>query len=205
MEKQVEIDQYEFSRYTTKNRWCSYWHQINEVSKINPTKVLLIGIGDWLVVDCIRRLGIKVLTLDFDEKFKPDYLGSVTDIQKILGEEKFDCILCAQVLEHIPYEKFETTIEQLSFYTDYLIVSLPNRGFKTVLTMQISKLKPVSLVLSLPQFYKKWHFDGEHYWEIGTNGYSLERVKKTFLKYYHIKNTYLVNEMPYHRFFILAK
>jgi hypothetical protein len=49
-------------------------------------------------------------------------------------------------------------------------------------------------------------FDGEHYWEIGKDGYPLSRIKNDIQKIGSlIQRTYRVLEYPYHRFFVLQK
>jgi len=49
-------------------------------------------------------------------------------------------------------------------------------------------------------------FDGEHYWEIGKEGYPLQKVMDEMRRAgFKIEKTYRVFEHPYHRFFVLAK
>ena len=46
MVKQVESNHYYKEAYDTKDRFISYWHQINEIIMLNPDSVLEIGIGN---------------------------------------------------------------------------------------------------------------------------------------------------------------
>ena len=55
----------------------------------------------------------------------------------------------------------------------------------------------------VPKFYKKWTFDGEHYWEIGTSNYSLSYVKNKIVNSFNIINTFSPINNLYHKFFIL--
>ena len=57
---QVDKKIYNFRDYVLKERWISYWHQINEVmnSKKPGAKVLLIGAGDRIVPDILRGVDI---------------------------------------------------------------------------------------------------------------------------------------------------
>ena len=49
MKPQVEPNHYFNESYNSKERFISYWHQINEIIKLKPKKVLEIGIGNGFV------------------------------------------------------------------------------------------------------------------------------------------------------------
>jgi hypothetical protein len=49
-------------------------------------------------------------------------------------------------------------------------------------------------------------FSGEHYWEIGERGYSLDRIKQVINSLdLEIVKTFLTKERPFQRFFIIKK
>jgi len=108
---QVPKEQYFTINYCTKERFLSYWYQINEVFKLHPSNVVEIGVGNKFVSDCLKRADINVLTVDIDPNLKPDYVCSVTDLSKI--KTKFDVVLCAQVLEHLPFYEFEKSLSEI--------------------------------------------------------------------------------------------
>ncbi len=203
-EKQVSATHYGFDRYINKNRWFSYYSQILEVLNSKAENVLIIGVGDGLVPLCIEKLGIKVKTFDFDIELNPDYVGDIINIKNILGNIQFDCILCCQVLEHIPYNHFNDILNSLETISKIVILSLPYRH-KTLLgfSLKLPKFKNTSKVITIPCFWRKLEFNGEHYWEIGVSGYSLRKVIQDIKNYFKIERTYLVKENTYHRFFIL--
>ena len=213
MEVQVETSHYDFSNYVNQDRWNSYYQQIFEASKCKGKNILYIGTGDGIVVDVLRKIGKNVKTLDFDKNLKPDYVGSVTEIKKILGKDKFDVILCCQVLEHIPYPEFENIIKQFSECTkEKLILSLPNNNRK--ISFAISAPKPIKnrkkLLLFKHRFAKNWDINnqgyGEHYWEIDAKGCPTKKeIKNIIRKYFSKLNFYTLFENPYHMFFILEK
>ena len=47
---QVAPDHYFNKSYDTKERFISYWRQINEIIKLGPNRVLEIGIGNGFVI-----------------------------------------------------------------------------------------------------------------------------------------------------------
>jgi len=62
-------------------------------------------------------------------------------------------------------------------------------------------------VFTLPSFRKRVHrFDGQHYWEIGKDGYPLSRICQEFAAAgFVVRDQERSFEMPYHRFFTLAR
>jgi protein-L-isoaspartate O-methyltransferase len=79
MKKQVDKSHYEFGKYVPKPRWASMWHQLDEVIKLNPERVLEIGPGPGLFKALAGAMGIHVETLDLDPDLKPDHAASVLD------------------------------------------------------------------------------------------------------------------------------
>ncbi|MDI3501048.1 MAG: hypothetical protein PWP22_819 [Thermoanaerobacter sp.] len=199
---QVPKEHY-FKGYDTKDRWISYWYQINEVLKTNPETVLEVGIGNKTVSDYLKKLGICVTTVDIDEDLEPDYVCSVTELSKYFEENSFDTVLCAEVLEHMPFEYFETALEELwKVSKKYIILSLPHFGLGFNLSLKIPLLRRINLTIKVP-LPLKHKFDGQHYWEIGKKGYPLRKIKTVLSRKYYIEKTYLLPENLYHRFFVL--
>ena len=64
MKKQVEKEHYRFSRYMTKERWCSIWHQLDEVLRLQPNNVLEVGPGAGLFKALAGNFELKIDTLD---------------------------------------------------------------------------------------------------------------------------------------------
>lgn len=199
-EKQIEKSHYEFSRYMSKQRWCSLWHQIDEIQKLKPKSVLEIGPGPGLFKTIIANLGIIIETLDIDPDLRPDHVASATDIP--FDDGFFDVVCAFQMLEHLPYE-----------------VSLKAFG-------EMVRVSSRSVVISLPDAQRVWHyhigsndflvprlqlvvpvhkFEGEHYWKINKRGYSLARVTDDLTKKIRLAKTYRVYEYPFHRFFVFVR
>jgi hypothetical protein len=198
------LKHYSFCSYVTKKRWISYWYQIMEIIAFNPRNVLVIGCGDGIVVDCLKKYGLSVDTFDLFADFNPTYLGSVTEIKSILGAKKYDCILCCQVLEHVPFKDFESIISQLkTLATKSLILSLPQKYSKIEFSLVLKDIKFPKILYAIPKKNRKLAPNGEHCWEIGVKGSSLKQVVTVLNKYFILSKQYAVPENPYHRFFIL--
>lgn len=193
---------YSFEKYVYFSRWISYWYQINEVLNLKPKNCLIIGVGDGIVVDIIKKYIGEVKTLDIDEELKPDFITSVEKIP--LQDASFDVILCAEVLEHLPFNKFDDSLNELRRLSKkYVILSLPHFGPIIKLNFKIPFLKEVKTIIKIPFPIK--HKINEHHWELGKRGYSLERVRRVIRKYFKIEKEFIPFDNQYHHFFRLKK
>ena len=203
MSKQVNKEHYA-DNYNSKRRFASFWHQIDETLKTNPTNVLEIGKGSGFFSAFIASEGIDIKTLDIADDLQPDIIASVLDMP--MSDNSFDTITCCQVLEHLPYDFFEKALREIARVTkENIIISLPDASMGWYYALHIPAYGRVEFMLQLPMFVKKQHvFDGEHYWEIGKKGYPLNLILKAFdTAGLALINTYRVIENPYHRFFVL--
>jgi len=200
---QVTKQHYSFSSYLNLPRWYSYWNQIDECIKLKPNSVLIIGVGDNIVAKILSDNIAVVHTFDIDQTLNPTFCGNLLEIQNIISQ-RYDVILCCQVLEHLPYENFEAVLLQLSHLSKFLILSLPYCHHKLI-DFNLSLLKyKFNINLSIPRFYKQWNFDGQHYWEIGCKGYGLKKINQSIQKFFHLNNRYQSRINSYHYFYILS-
>jgi len=115
---------------------------------------------------------------------------------------------CSEMLEHLPYGDFPKALSEIHRVSRrYALLSLPDSTRVYRLDIQIPKIGELKMLIRLQRLKVPRHkFDGEHYWEIGKAGYPLRRVMGEMQRAgFEIKKTYRVFEMPYHRFFVLAK
>jgi predicted SAM-dependent methyltransferase len=192
-----------FKGYDTKERWISYWHQISEVLETGKKNVLEVGKGNGAISDYLKKRGINITTVDIDPNLNPDYTCSVTELTKNFPPNSFDVILCAEVLEHLPFQFFEKAVDELySITKDYVIISLPYCGHNIRFLFEVSVIGGKSFKLKIPQSYK--HNNPEHYWEIGTEQ-TIKEVLTIMEKRFKITKNYLPMENMYHNFFVLRK
>jgi len=206
MKPQTEPNHYFNEFYDSKERFISYWHQINEIIKLEPGKVLEIGIGNGFVSKYLKERNLNIITLDIDKKLNPDMVGSVLNIP--FTDSSFDVVSCCELLEHLPYENFYKAVSEIFRVSkSYSVLSLPDKNRVCRLYIQIHKIVISKKLLPLPPISVPIHkFDGEHYWEIGKAGYPLSKITKDIQKAgFKIEKTYRIFENPYHRIFILRK
>lgn len=207
MKKQVDKSHYEFKKYLNKQRWASMWHQLDEILKFEPKKVLEIGPGPGVFKVICSQFGIKVETLDIDPELNPDHIALANEMP--FFDNMFDVVCAFQMLEHVPYEKsLQVFSEMARVARKGIVISLPDarRVFPFAFYIPLIGLKWLHIVR--PHIGRKKHlFDGEHCWEINTVGYPLTRISTDLQLTASVEllRTYRVHEHPYHRFFIFKK
>jgi ubiquinone/menaquinone biosynthesis C-methylase UbiE len=197
---------YSFKNYSNQTRWASYWHQIDEIFNCKPNSILEIGIGDSFLSCYIKNhTKIEYASLDKAKEACPDILGSVENIP--LNDESVDLVCAFEILEHLPYEQFETSLKEIFRVTrKNAIISLPYWGRHFSFEFRLPYFKKIRWQYKLNIFPIKHAFDGEHYWEIGKEGYPLIKIKKNIVEAgFSIKKDFLAFYSPYHYFFVLEK
>lgn len=204
--KTEEQAQYFNIDYDHKGRFCSYWHQINEIISLNPAKVLEVGVGNGFVSRYVKDKGVNIITSDIDSRLKPNVVGSIMVLP--FTNESFDIVVCFEVLEHLPYDNFSGALEEIYRVSDkYAILSLPDHTAVYRLYIELPRIKPIKKLIQHP-FPRPIHheFDGEHYWMIGKAQYPLTRIERDIERTgFKIIKTYRVFEFYGHRFFLLIK
>lgn len=149
MEKQVERSHYEFSRYMTKARWASVWHQLDEVIKQNPKSVLEIGPGPGIFRNIAVNVGLNFKTLDLDPELNPDYIGSAVALP--LFDNSFDVVCAFQVLEHMPFDTSMKALQEMCRVAKKnAIISLPEAGYCWANTISLPYVRKVQFIIKNP-------------------------------------------------------
>lgn len=201
--KQVNKTHYEFKNYMSLERWCSVWHQVDEIINLAPQRVLEIGPGPGVFKQTAALFDIHVETLDLDPELKPDHVGSATALP--FKDNAYDVVCAFQMLEHLPYEvSLQAFAEMVRVSGRYVVISLPDARTMWRYQLQIPRFGIYTFLVPRPRLKAPVHeFDGEHHWEINKRGYPLDRIINDFTAAgAKLIKTYRVPENPYHRFFI---
>lgn len=206
-DKKQALPESYFREYDSLKRFISYFYQIDSVSKTNSRTVLEVGIGNRTVTDYLKKMGFEVKTCDINKNLNPDIIADIKDLP--LEENSFDTILACQVLEHIPFSDLEKALSELKRVARRnVIISIPYTHyylegmFKIVFPFFERQFR---LSIKLPFLKKKIENREEHYWEMGTSGYSKKMIKNLIKKYFKISEEFkpILNSNRY--FFILEK
>jgi len=205
IEKQVNARLHYLKRYLTLPRAVTHWHQASEVSNITPDggSVLEIGVGSGHTTWLLRQWGYRVTTVDFDPELRPDIVADVRELP--LDSGSYDCVLAAEVLEHLPFEDFATTLIELRRVSrGIVIVTLPAPFLGLAALLNLPGLEPIGVFLGVP-YWTRHRWNGEHYWELGKRGYGLGRVRHEIaMSGLHIRKGFRPAPSLYCYFFILS-
>lgn len=205
MNIQVETCHYFNIDYDIKERFITYWHQINQIILVNPREILEIGIGNGFVSKYLKERNFNIVTLDIDYRLFPAVVGNVLQIPFL--DRSFDAVACFELLEHLPYKNFPEALKELYRVSrSYIIISLPDVTTAYRFYIELPRIRPIRKMFKHPFPRESWHhFDGQHYWEIGKRGYSLKRIEEDIRRSgLKIVNTYRIFEVKHRRFFLLS-
>lgn len=186
-------------------RLASYRQQLEYVAREPHQKALLIGKGDGIVPQLMGNMGIEVTVLDVDPELGPDLIGSVEHIPA--GDSSYDLCVCCQVLEHLPFDKFQACLEEIKRVTrNRLVLSVPDIRRYSSLRLRIGSLKHEFTMdlprLRLPVFPIERLKAHGHHWEIGFQGFSLARIQKAIRNAgWNILEYHRVPDLAWHTFF----
>jgi ubiquinone/menaquinone biosynthesis C-methylase UbiE len=204
MEKQVNKDHYDFEKYCYPERWESYYHQIKESLALRPKNILEIGSGDKFFGNYIKtNTNIEYKSLDIAGDLSPDIIGSVDNMP--IEDGSFDLVCAFEVLEHLPFEKFEKSISEIKRVSRrHAIISLPHFGPVIKFSFKIPFLRELKFAWKIP-YHPIHKFNGQHYWEIGKNNFSNAKIKNILEKNFKVTKDFIPFDSQYHHFYILEK
>ena len=177
------------------SNWYRYYFIIKEVINLKPKNILEIGVGNEIVKNCLQKFVKDYKVMDINPKLNPDILSDLRNFHQEL-KEKFDCLICAEVLEHMPFGDLEKNLTNLYNYLingGKAIITVPHRRARILIITPFSYQKP--LIITLPgwlksspksfyrQFIKRkiW-IDPHHCWEIGDGKIKKKDVENVFKK-----------------------
>ena len=199
-EKNLERSAYFSPAYFELPQLFSLAHQIHDVHGLRPENVLEIGIGNGFSSTFLKNAGFDVLTVDINERLKPDICAPIARLEECLEGRQFDLVVCCEVLEHMPFEEFVSSIETFRAIGRRLYLTLPNYryvfGIGGIFNWILGNPLAVDARIEFPGARK---LDREHFWELGsTRETSKRNIRRVLGRYYRVVEVsrYLMN--PYH-------
>ena len=187
MRPQVSPEHYRTDEYNSFERFCSYAHQLKLVSGLDAQSILEVGPGTFVVSDVLMRRGYNVTTCDYDSFLGADVTADVLRLP--FGNNTFDLVMACQVLEHIPFERFDEAVNELKRVASrYVLVSLPHRhtGFTMLprfpFIQTLFKRRFFELGFRVSTRFPGFESSKQHYWEIDSGNSGLDLIRSKLSK-----------------------
>jgi hypothetical protein len=168
-EKSLTKDAYKSAHYSDLYQLMSFSHQINDICRMKPKSILEIGIGNGFMSTFLKSQGFEVLTADINPNLGADIVCDILDLPKFCEGSKFDLVVCCEVLEHMPFEKFDDAISVIASLSNRAYITLPNYnkffGFSGFFDFPRLR-KPFNFGIFLPVRRK---ITEQHFWELDLN------------------------------------
>lgn len=180
--------------------WHRYLPLIKEIvhrdpGDPKPENVLEIGVGSRVVEKVLRGVVKNYITIDVNPELKPDIVGDLRTFNPELSD-KFDYVICADVLEHMPFEDLRSCLENIFNYLikpksngdkgGEALITIPHQRKEIVIVSRFNRYN--TLLISLPVWitprgFYHWFIkrnvsiDPYHCWEIGNRKVKREAVE----------------------------
>ena len=204
-EREIDPKQYQTRFYQSLGRFVSYWHQVDEVRRVNPATVLEIGPGNGFVADYLRRLEYDVVTLDVNQDLIPDVVGSITAMP--FDDGSFDVVTACEVIEHLPFDLVKTALAEVRRVTRaHVILSIPDKSPSFRCHISATGIRPLQFFAHAGVPMPKRLLSLDHEWELGLRGFPMRRLKSVIRDAgLCIERTYRVFQNTTCRFFVVTK
>jgi SAM-dependent methyltransferase len=159
-------------------------------------KILVIGPGQGLDTHIFKWRGYEVTTLDIDETFNPDVIGSAHDLSRF-EDHSFDVVIASHVLEHLAVPYLDQCLSEFARVGVYALIYVPvaGRHFQYRIKFDLKGIDG-SFVFDLFNYFHKpdgvtaRYCQGQHYWEMGMRGFTARALRERFSRHFKVIDSY---------------
>jgi predicted SAM-dependent methyltransferase len=189
----MPVDRVAWAQEVNLSSFVNAGYAYRDLQKFSDVrKILIIGPGQGLDTQVLKWRMYEVATLDIDETFKPDVLGSVHDLS-MFADGSFDAVLVSHVLEHLAVPYLDRCLQELARVGRYCLIYLPvaGRHFQVRLSMGIRGID-LSYIIDVFNYFHRpdgvtpRYCAGQHYWELGMRGFQVADLVRRFEKYFEV-------------------
>jgi hypothetical protein len=193
----MPVDRERWLRQLDLSNFVNAYYQYRDVQRFeNCRRILIVGPGQGLQTEVLKWRGYQVTTLDIDETFKPDVVGSVHEMT-MFGGLQFDVAIASHVLEHLAVPYLDTALGELARVGRHALVYLPvagrhfqarlQPGFKGI---DLSVLIDLFNYLHRPSGVEARYCQRQHYWEVGMRGFRVRDLKARMSPFFEVLDVY---------------
>ena len=187
-DRQFKLSQEKFLAKLDIINWYRYFFILKELTRLKPKTILEIGPGEGSIKRVFEPFVYQYATMDINPNLSPDFVGDVrTPIPD--AREKFDAVVAADILEHIPFEDLGTALINIRACLclgGHALITIPHRAsyFLWMDPRYIPKVIRIPTgFLSPGAFYRRFikrkiWIDPDHQWEINDGYHTIQDVEK---------------------------
>ena len=151
---------------------------------------------------------MNVTKFDTNLNLNPDVVGDVLELERHFSENSFDTVLCAEVLEHMPFENFRPTLKQIAkVCRSSCVLTLPRLQRILIdwqMRIKIPKMEYKTMGLFLAAGAPLKNMYAGHHWEIcSSKETEIGELRAIIREHFEIEEDYRLRWKAYHQFFVL--
>lgn len=209
----MPVDREAWAKQLHLSNFVNTYYQYRDLQLCQECKsILIVGPGQGLDTEVLKWRGYEITTLDIDETFRPNYVGSVHEMN-MFADGQFDVIIASHVLEHLAEPYLDASLSEISRVGRYAIIYLPVHGRHVQLRF-IPGFKDldISLIVDIFNYFKKpdgitpRYMANQHFWEIGMRGFRVKDMRKRMSQFFDIICVYRNRDwVPSYNFVLRSK
>lgn len=212
-QKQFSLEEIDYMSKLDLQNWIRFFFILKEVEKKRLKSVLEIGPGEGTLKKLFAPYAERYDTIDVNSKLSPTY---VSDVRKRIENinETYDCVIAADILEHIPFTDLSNALPNIYSYLKkdgVALITIPHRA-SHFLFMSPTNIPHFIRIptgfLSFGSFYRRFikrkiWIDPDHEWEIGDGHHTINDVAEVMKSAgFTIEK---IDKLIYVDFFVLKK
>jgi hypothetical protein len=203
-EIQCEASKYYEAGYLTPQRFSSIGFQYRACLSFDALTYIDIGSGNNILAYILSKNRKRVFTIDHNPGIKAEIVSLLPYLP--IADKAVDVSLCFQVLEHLPFSLFETSLREMKRVSRRgLIISLPEQA--NYVPKKVSLKRKIKNLLGFQKRcndYPPGSRDKEHFWELG-----IDLEYSTIIDIASHNGLYLMEHFvnpyfTYHHFFLFS-
>lgn len=209
----MPIDRKAWANELHMSNFINTYYQYRDLqSCCTDGKILIVGPGQGFEVLVLKWRGYDVSTLDIDEIFTPDHIGSVHDLSPF-SDKEFDAVIVSHVLEHMAAPYLDTALKEIGRVGRYALIYLPVAGrhgqlrfIPGIRGLDLSLIWDIFNYFEKPDGHTPRYCEKQHFWELGMRGFRVKDIKKRIEKYFTIISSYRNRDwIPSYNFVLKSK
>lgn len=189
-DSQFQLPQSYYLKQLDFLNWYRYYHLVIDILRLEVAHILEIGSGSGVLRNCLTPLVNEYRVLDINPNLAPDFLADLREREQQLMD-RFDCVIAADVLEHMPFTDLSVSCANLFSYLrpgGHALITIPHRrsNFLFMTPTQVPHVVTVPTgFLSPGAFWRRFikrkiWIDPNHFWEIGDGHIRIRDIEAVF-------------------------